>query len=581
MVPSQPNPSFPRSTIQPFPPQSPVSPQKNPYDSLDRLVREKHTDYHGQTMKDATYGFDLAGNRTAKANLDGGGVAFATLGYTLGPGNRLVSWAMQETNLMASFPVVGSSSDPIGTNDLFGFLWVSNSAGQVVKPEVSGTNFWVEGMTVGMGTQTIVAAIRDVAGNMGYATNTFSLTVVTNGSYQYCAAGCLTNRQYTGKDNSDTLGLSWNGQYQLTGATTNGTVAEAYGYDGAGRRIFIAQGGSTNWMVYDGNQVVADLNATGGLVRSYVWGPGIDNLISMTSYGATTNTYYALKDHLGSVHALVNSAGQVVESYRYDAWGRVLGIYDRNNMPLKESAIGNRYLWQGREYSFKSGLYYFRARWYDPVTGRWLSNDPIGISGGLNQYVFCANNPVNFRDPWGLYSLYDDMADTAASGWSRGGISGSIQGNFYSGVTALLDTIGGQGVQSTAANSGAAAGRGDYRGAVAWGGATVGLVAMNASTFAFLKGAVVNSRQYLKNPILYDVGSGVLPKSVFRDVAHLSPVERGTYLLENYSAWERALLPLQASPLDYLAVLGQGPTTGGLLGALGLNLYMNQDGNCK
>ena len=41
-------------------------------------------------------------------------------------------------------------------------------------------------------------------------------------------------------------------------------------------------------------------------------------------------------------------------------------------------------------------------RWYDPVTGRWLSNDPIGISGGLNQYVFCGNNPVNFTDPWGL-----------------------------------------------------------------------------------------------------------------------------------------------------------------------------------
>lgn len=44
----------------------------------------------------------------------------------------------------------------------------------------------------------------------------------------------------------------------------------------------------------------------------------------------------------------------------------------------------------------------FWARWYDPITGRWLSNDPIGISGGLNQYVFCANNPVNFRDPFGL-----------------------------------------------------------------------------------------------------------------------------------------------------------------------------------
>jgi RHS repeat-associated protein len=84
-----------------------------------------------------------------------------------------------------------------------------------------------------------------------------------------------------------------------------------------------------------------------------------------------------------------------------------LGVYDADGTPLSESAIGNRVLWQGREYSWETGLYYFRARWYDPITGRWLSKDPIGIAGGLNQYVFCGNNPVNFRDPWGLLDLDD------------------------------------------------------------------------------------------------------------------------------------------------------------------------------
>ena len=81
-------------------------------------------------------------------------------------------------------------------------------------------------------------------------------------------------------------------------------------------------------------------------------------------------------------------------------------------MQLTESAIGNRILWQGREYSWSTGLCYFRARWYDPINWRWLSNDPIGISGGLNQYVFCANNPVSSRDRFGLCS------DTeSASSW--------------------------------------------------------------------------------------------------------------------------------------------------------------------
>jgi len=145
-------------------------------------------------------------------------------------------------------------------------------------------------------------------------------------------------------------------------------------------------------------------NAATGNVKN---GPGIDNLLAFTTYSASgTNTYYALTDHLGTVHALADESGSIVESYRFDAWGRVIGVYDADGTPLTESAVGNHYLWQGRWYSWNTGLYYFRARWYDPVTGRWLSKDPIGISGGLNQYVFAGNNPVNYVDPFGLDSIY-------------------------------------------------------------------------------------------------------------------------------------------------------------------------------
>jgi RHS repeat-associated protein len=66
------------------------------------------------------------------------------------------------------------------------------------------------------------------------------------------------------------------------------------------------------------------------------------------------------------------------------------------------SALGNRYTFQGREIDWTTGLMYFRARWYNPETGRWLSKDPIRIAGGLNLYAFCDNNPVNFVDPMGL-----------------------------------------------------------------------------------------------------------------------------------------------------------------------------------
>ena len=83
---------------------------------------------------------------------------------------------------------------------------------------------------------------------------------------------------------------------------------------------------------------LADLDATGGVVRSYVFGPGIDNLLAMTvTTGGTARAYFYITDRLGSVQALTDESGNIVEQYRYDAWGRVLGVYDgagRSLMPL-------------------------------------------------------------------------------------------------------------------------------------------------------------------------------------------------------------------------------------------------------
>ena len=100
----------------------------------------------------------------------------------------------------------------------------------------------------------------------------------------------------------------------------------------------------------------------------------------------------------------------------------MLDVFDENDNILQESAIGNRILFQGREYDWDTGFYYFRARWYDPDTGRWLSKDPIGISGGLNQYVFCGNNPVMFVDPFGLVFKWGE------GGWSLVGTVAGIAG---------------------------------------------------------------------------------------------------------------------------------------------------------
>ena len=104
-------------------------------------------------------------------------------------------------------------------------------------------------------------------------------------------------------------------------------------------------GGVTNWHVYAGPHVVADVDATGGVLRTYMYGPGIDNILSMKAYsGGTPQSYYYVKDHLGSIQAIVDSFGSIVESYRYDAWGKVLGVYDSsgNSIGNQQSQIGNR-----------------------------------------------------------------------------------------------------------------------------------------------------------------------------------------------------------------------------------------------
>ncbi|MBQ9432498.1 MAG: RHS repeat-associated core domain-containing protein, partial [Kiritimatiellae bacterium] len=102
-----------------------------------------------------------------------------------------------------------------------------------------------------------------------------------------------------------------------------------------------------------------------------------------------------------TVLALVASDGTIAVSYTYDSWGNVLSVSGDQAV-----AAANRFTWQGREYSYATGLYNFRARWYDPAAGRWLSKDPIGLEGGLNLYEAFGNNPVCFGDSIGCSTVH-------------------------------------------------------------------------------------------------------------------------------------------------------------------------------
>ena len=133
-----------------------------------------------------------------------------------------------------------------------------------------------------------------------------------------------------------------------------------------------------------------DIHRVGSVgAPTYVHGPGIDEPLG---FGGSQ---YFIADGLGSIRQIVNAGGNVLNQYRYTAFGRMKQV---------QAAVGNTYTFTGREWDADAGLYYYRARWYDPEVGRFMSEDPIGFAGGdIDLYGYCLNDPLNFVDPQGEY----------------------------------------------------------------------------------------------------------------------------------------------------------------------------------
>jgi RHS repeat-associated protein len=125
-------------------------------------------------------------------------------------------------------------------------------------------------------------------------------------------------------------------------------------------------------------------------VARYVQGPGIDQPLVMLR-GSTTDYYE--QDGLGSVTSLSDGAGALAQTYTYGSFG---------NTTNSSGSVTNFFRYTGREFDTETNLSYNRARYYDPATGRFLNEDSIRFSGGINFYAYTRNNPANFADPLGL-----------------------------------------------------------------------------------------------------------------------------------------------------------------------------------
>ena len=153
--------------------------------------------------------------------------------------------------------------------------------------------------------------------------------------------------------------------------------------------------------IYDGGNVIAEYDGNNNLTRKYIHGARVDEMVCMIDAADSNAVYYYHYDGSGSVVALSDSYGDSCQSYEYGAYGQVRAEYPE--------FTANPYMYTGRRFDFETGLYYYRARYYNPYIGRFLQTDPIGDGDGdgINWHVYCGNNPLSFVDPSGLAYVTD------------------------------------------------------------------------------------------------------------------------------------------------------------------------------
>lgn len=219
------------------------------------------------------------------------------------------------------------------------------------------------------------------ASGVGYGNNVLNQYTTVGGVVQsYDGNGNLTG------DGTGTYG--YDSENRLIAATVGG-ISSTYAYDALGRRREKIVNGVGTGYQSDGEQEVAEYDATLALQRRYIYGAGLDEPVAQVAGGALS---YLHADGTGSVIARTSTAGVVLDRYGYGAYGE------------SATAAGVAYRYAGRRLDGETGLYYNRARMYSTKLGRFLQPDPSGTADGANLYAYTNNDPVNKTDPSGRFA---------------------------------------------------------------------------------------------------------------------------------------------------------------------------------
>jgi len=215
---------------------------------------------------------------------------------------------------------------------------------------------------------------------------------------------------------------TWDAENRLTSMTVNTNVGPQlqldFQYDWMGRRISktVKTNGVTSYsrkFLYDGWNLIAELDGNNALVRSYTWGldasgsmqraGGVGGLLMVNA--GSGGVHFPAYDLNGNVMGLVNATnGMISAKYEYGPFGEVF-------CSVGDMAKVNPFQFSTKYTDTETDLLYYGYRYYSPSLGRWLSRDPIEEQGGLNLYGFVNNDPVNRWDRLGMWSHSHDCAE--------------------------------------------------------------------------------------------------------------------------------------------------------------------------